>query len=97
VAHNRPRAYSLTDLTLLQQVGNQIAIALENARLFQSTRARAAYEESLSEITSRLQQQTDLRELLHQTMQDLGQTIGARRARVRLQIQPGNGSHPLEE
>lgn len=90
IGHQRPRIYTVTDLTLLQQVGNQIAIALENARLFQMARQRASYEESLSEITSRLQQPSDLRDLLQQTMQDLGQVLGARRARVRLQVQPGS-------
>ncbi len=86
VGHARPHNYSPTDLNLLQQVGNQIAVALENARLFQSTQERATYEEALGEITSHLQQQTDLRALLQQTMQDLGGVLGARRARVRLQI-----------
>jgi GAF domain-containing protein len=93
IEHKRSHRFTLTDLTLLQQVGNQIAIALENARLFGATRQRAAYEESLSEITSRLQQQSDLRDLLYQTMYDLGHTLGARRARVRLRPQVGpNGS-----
>ncbi|NDJ77418.1 MAG: GAF domain-containing protein [Chloroflexi bacterium] len=87
IGHQRPRIYTPTDLTLVQQVGNQIATALENARLFQTARQRATYEEALSGITSRLQQPTDLRDLLHQTMQDLGQVLGASKARVRLRTQ----------
>jgi GAF domain-containing protein len=93
IGHRRARIYTPTDLTLLQQIGNQVAIALENARLFQVTQQRASYEESLGAITSRLQQQADLRDLLQQTMQDLGRVLGARRARVRFQVGPGpNGS-----
>jgi GAF domain-containing protein len=93
IGHPRARLYTPTDLTLLQQIGNQIAIALENARLHQAARQRIYYEEALNEITERLQQQTDMRDLLQQTMHDLGQTLGARRARVRLQTHPGpNGN-----
>lgn len=98
VAHQRVRMYTPTDLTLFQQIGNQIAIALENAHQFQTTQQRAQYEESLSQITSHLQQQADLRVMLQQTMQDLGQILGARRARVRLQITPSeSGSSTTKE
>jgi GAF domain-containing protein len=86
--HQRVHMYTPTDLALFQQIGNQIAIALENAHQFQATRQRASYDESLSEITSHLQQQVDLRVTLQQIMQDLGQVLGARRARVRLQVTP---------
>ena len=89
IANKRPHSYTPTDLTLLQQFGNQIAIALENARQFQMTRHRAQYEESLNEISSHLQEQGDLRSLLQQTMQDLGEILGARWARVRLQTPSG--------
>jgi GAF domain-containing protein len=88
-AHRRADRYTPTDLALLQQIANQIAIALENARQFQTTRQRAQQEESLSEIVAHLQQQADLRVMLQQAMQDLGHLLGARRARVRLQVTPG--------
>jgi GAF domain-containing protein len=86
--HRRVRMYTTTDLALFQQIGNQIAIALENAHQFQATREHVHYEESLGEITSHLQQQTELHLMLQQIMQDLGQVLGARRARVRLQVTP---------
>jgi GAF domain-containing protein len=88
VAHKSIRTYTPTDLTLLQQISNQIAIALENANIFNTARERAAYEETLSEITSHLQEQSDLRMILQQTMSDFGKVVGASQARVRLQITP---------
>ena len=88
VAHHHPGIYTHTDLTLMQQIGTQVAIALENALLYHSAQQRAVYEEALSDITSRLQQQSDLRVMLEQTMQSLGTTLGAKRARVRLQLMP---------
>jgi GAF domain-containing protein len=84
ISHRRSRIYTPTDITLIQQIGNQIAIALENARLFQTTQQRVSYEEALGDITSQLQQPADLRDLLQQTMRELGQALGARRVRVRL-------------
>lgn len=87
IASRRTGAYSPAELILLEQLGNQVAIALENARQFQRAQHRATYEEALSQITSQLQQQTDLRNILQQTLQDLGRVLGARQARVRLQIQ----------
>lgn len=88
VAHQRVRMYTPTDLTLLQQIGNQIAIALENANIFNTAQRRATYEETLSEITSHLQEQSDLRMILQQTMRDFGEVLGASHARVRLQVTP---------
>ncbi len=97
IANRKPDVYTPTDLTLLQQIGTQVAIALENAYLFQSTQQRAAYEEALSEITSRLQQQTDLRVMLEQTMHDLGNILGANRARVQLRLVPRSNESPSKE
>lgn len=97
IAHRAVDRYTPTELTLVQQFGNQIAIALENAHQFHTTQHRAAYEEALSEITSRLQEQSDLRNLLVQALKDLGQTLGAHQARVRLQPHAGPGrSHSLQ-
>lgn len=53
---------------------------------------RRAYEEALSKITAQLQQQADLPFIIQQTLQELGQALGAQRARVRLQVlPPGTG------
>jgi GAF domain-containing protein len=94
VAHQRAQMYTPTDLTFLQQIANSIAVALENARQFQLAQHHAQYEEALSKITSHLQQQGDLQVLLQQTMQDLGEVLGARRARVRLQVTPSASPGP---
>ncbi|MBN1200832.1 MAG: GAF domain-containing protein [Anaerolineae bacterium] len=97
IGHKRARVYTPTDLTLLQQVGSQVAVALENARSFDVAQQHAAYDKSLSQITIRLQQQSDLRDLLQQTMRDLGGVLGAQRARVRLQTNAGpNGAKTRE-
>lgn len=55
-------------------------------RVLQSTRQRVTYEKTLSTVTSHLQEQTELLALLQLVMQDVGKVLGARRARVRLQV-----------
>lgn len=55
---------------------------------FETTRQRMSYDDALHRITGHLQQQAELHVLLQQTMQELGQVLGARRARVRLQVTP---------
>lgn len=81
----QPRAFPQEEINVAQAIASQLAISLGNARLFYSIRQRASYEEALSQITSNLQEQADLRNLLQQTMQDLGHVLGAKRARVLLQ------------
>jgi hypothetical protein len=74
------------DMQQNKELLEQTTGALNSA--FETTRQRMSYEGALNKITGHLQQQTDLHVLLQQTMQDLGQALGARRARVRLQVTP---------
>lgn len=86
----------------LQALASQIAVLVQNktlseqfSRVPDQADQRATFEESLSRITSRLQQQADLHDLLQHTMHDLGHALGARRARVRLQPLTGpTGTQP---
>jgi GAF domain-containing protein len=99
------RTFSQDERYAIQTVAAQLAISLRNAELLleiqrqvHAARQRVQYEESLGEIVSHLQQQADLRVMLQQIMQDLGHVLGARRARVRLQVTPSEpGGTKLSE
>ncbi|GAB4434061.1 MAG: hypothetical protein Kow00120_00190 [Anaerolineae bacterium] len=86
-----PAAFSDEDIAALQTMANQIAVAIENARLFEAARQRAASEELLNRVAGQLQEHTDLEAMLHVTMRELGQALGARRARARLRVSQDNG------
>jgi GAF domain-containing protein len=58
---------------LADQVAAQVALALDNARLLEETQFRAAREQTISEISSRLSQTTDLDMLLKLAVQELHQ------------------------
>jgi GAF domain-containing protein len=58
---------------LADQVAAQVALALDNARLLEETQFRAAREQTISAIGSRLSQTTDLDTLLKLAVQELHQ------------------------
>lgn len=59
------------DRDLAAKSASQVALALENARLLEETRARAMQERSLSEFSARLGQSVDLDSLLQTAVREL--------------------------
>lgn len=55
------------------QIANQVALALENARLLEETQLRAAREQTISNMSSRFSQTTDMDTLLKLAVQELHQ------------------------
>jgi GAF domain-containing protein len=80
------------DLALLAQAASQVAIALDNARLFDEARQRARNEETINRIAAQLQEHASMEAMLQLALRELGQTLGARRARVSLTMQGDDGS-----
>ncbi len=62
--------WSEPEKTLAQQVADQIALALENARLLEETRDRAERERILAEITARVRETLDLETILRRAADD---------------------------
>ncbi len=77
--------YTSLDLAMLEQIANQLAIALENARLFAQAAARVQTERLANRLSASLQQ-GDLQGMILNTTQEIADALGARRARVRLNI-----------
>ncbi len=63
--------WSPEEQRLAEEIGEQIALALENARLITETESRAAREQMLSEITSRLTRSLDTDALLDAAVREL--------------------------
>jgi PAS domain S-box-containing protein len=63
----QPNAFTQNDVTMLQTVANQAAVAIQNARLFQETRQRAeemaALREATAEVSSYLEAERILRSI----------------------------------
>src|SRR5438132_944904 len=54
-AHTEIGVYSTIDLSVFEQIGNQLGIALENSRLYQDAAQRAESEELMNRLSSAMQ------------------------------------------
>lgn len=66
------------DLALVEAILDQIAQTAESLRLFEETRERAGYEQTVREITNKLRAATNLDRLLETAARELGQRLGVR-------------------
>jgi GAF domain-containing protein len=66
-------AWGEAEKSLAGEVANQVALALENARLLEDTERRAAQEQKLIDLTSRLSRTLDPDILLQETVRELRQ------------------------
>ncbi len=62
---------------MAQAVMEQTALALDNARLLAETRARAARESTIADVTARLRASADVERVLQTTIRELGRVLNA--------------------
>jgi GAF domain-containing protein len=77
-------AFSDEDVAVLQTMADQLAVAIENARLFEQAQKRAERERLVRTITNRVHQGADAEAIMRITLQELGQILGASQSIVRL-------------
>jgi GAF domain-containing protein len=77
-------AFSEDDIAVLQTMADQVASAIENARLFAQAQIRVERERLVRTITDRIRQATDREAIMRATLQELGQMLGASKSIVRL-------------
>ena len=84
LSNANPGQFRKTDADRLLPLANAAAIALDNNQLLQQAQQHAEREERLNEIGIQLQEHNEVTDLLSITLQELGQTLGARTGRIRL-------------
>ena len=77
-------------LDLIKAVADRVALSAENARLFEETTARADRERLVSEITSKIRNNTDPQSMIKTAIQELRAALGASRVDVIPQPTPGS-------
>lgn len=101
---HKEHRFTTDDLRLLSTLASQVAVFLRNAHLLQATRRLAEQERSINAITARIRSAVDLESILKTTAEELGKSLGARRAHIELSPQglqephappPGNGGEPV--
>jgi GAF domain-containing protein len=73
------------DLSLLQAVAERAAFAMENARLFQDARRRAAKERSISDATARISSAFNVENILQTTAEELERVLGGSEILIQFQ------------
>jgi GAF domain-containing protein len=71
-----PDLYSEHDKDLMMTIASQVAIAIENARLFKQEKTRARREKILREISARIRATNDPEMIAKSTVRELGQALG---------------------
>jgi putative methionine-R-sulfoxide reductase with GAF domain len=94
VQHNVSQGLSEEDQSLLQSVANQIAVALNNAQLYEQTQRVAEREALVNRINQQIQRAATVEDVLQVASRELGQALGATQAAVYLQSQQvGRNGH----
>ncbi|MFZ0543890.1 MAG: GAF domain-containing protein, partial [Candidatus Promineifilaceae bacterium] len=77
IQHNVLDGIPSDEAVLLQSISDQIAIALENARLFEQIQRRASHEALLNQMTQKIQLASSVDQVLQITAQELGKALNA--------------------
>jgi GAF domain-containing protein/methyl-accepting chemotaxis protein len=64
------------EMALLQEISNQLALALDNARLHQNTRLHAAREQLAAEITTRIRETLEVETVLKTAVEEIYEALG---------------------
>jgi GAF domain-containing protein len=78
------QAWTDQEVTLLQEMAQQLGLALDSARLYQDTQRRAAREQLTTEITARIRESLDIEAVLKAAAQEVRQALGVPEVVVRL-------------
>jgi GAF domain-containing protein len=79
------RQWQDEEVTLVQAVAERAAFAMENARLFQDARRRAAKERLISEATSRISSSFNVENILQTTAEELERVLGGSEISIQFQ------------
>lgn len=71
------RKWTQDDITLLEAAAERAALALENARLVESSQRRAAREQTIGEISTKIGAVSDLDSIMQTAVEELGRRIGS--------------------
>lgn len=77
IQHNIVNGIDPEQITLLRSISDQIAIALENTKLFERLQRQASHEALLNRLTQKIQLASSVDQVLQITAQELGKALNA--------------------
>lgn len=93
VASRRPRHFSAQDLGLIQAIGNQIGVAIENAQLHRDVARQLAIQRQLNEVAEKITSELELDRVLSTVLQLAEELIGADAGVIGLHDREGHRIH----
>ncbi|MDH5506274.1 MAG: GAF domain-containing protein [Anaerolineae bacterium] len=78
--------WAAEEIAFLEEISNQLGVALENARLYEQTQRLAQRERIASDVSSQLWSSTDVDTILQTAVQELGRALNASQGTIRLDI-----------
>jgi GAF domain-containing protein/HAMP domain-containing protein len=84
VHHARRHAFTNDDIAVLETLADQLAVAVQNARLFEEVVRRSRRDEAVIEITSNIRKSGKLDEILKTAVSEMRKALGARRGLIQL-------------
>ncbi len=78
------RNWTEEEMAMVSAVADQVALALENARLLEETRRRAERERLAGQITARIRAAGDMDAILRTTVQEVRRALGVSHGLIRL-------------
>jgi GAF domain-containing protein len=81
-------AFDQDDIAVLQILSDQLAVAVQNAHLFQDTLERARREQTVLELSSEIRQHEDVEGMLRTAVEEMRSALGASKSRIKLFEQP---------
>jgi GAF domain-containing protein len=90
-SYTTPRLYNKRHQDLLSAVANQAVIAIENARLFEQTRARAEHERLIGEVTAHMRETLDVHAVLQTATREIGKALALHDMTIQLQEMDSEG------
>jgi len=84
-SNDSSRAWQDDEVSLVEAVAERAALAMENARLFQDARRRAAKERLISEATSRISGALNVENILQTTAEELERVLGGSEVLIQFQ------------
>ncbi len=80
-------------IQLAEELVTRLAVSLENARLFQTSKRAVERERVVNEIARKLSSKTDISEILQTAVREVGQALRASETHIHLETRQ-NGRHP---
>ncbi|MCG2784849.1 MAG: GAF domain-containing protein [Anaerolineae bacterium] len=81
------REWTEDEIDIIRAVAERVAIAAENARLVTQTQRKAAKEETIGQITSKISSSVNMRNILQTTAEELGRALPGSEVVIQLREQ----------